>query len=101
LLEKAVVAKHGPLVGRTPAELHFLTKYGAAVISVHRHGKRIQDYPGKIKLNSGDVLLLEAGPTFIAKNADNQKSFTLISEVKGELSSSVKVSRDAILVSLD
>ena len=92
LLEKAVVAPKGPLVGRTPAELHFRTKYGAAVIAVHRHGKRIQDYPGKIKLNSGDVLLLEAGPTFIAKNADNQKSFTLISEVKGELSSSVKVS---------
>ncbi len=55
------------------------------VIAVHRNGKRIQDYPGNIKLNSGDVLLLEAGPTFIARNTDNQRSFALISEVKGEL----------------
>eukprot|EP00984_Skeletonema_dohrnii_P019718 scaffold9483_cov111-Skeletonema_dohrnii-CCMP3373.AAC.2 len=81
-LVQAVVAKQGPLVGRTPAEVHFRTKYGAAVIAVHRNGTRIQDYPGNIKLNSGDVLLLEAGPTFIARNTDNQRSFALISEVK-------------------
>eukprot|EP00986_Skeletonema_menzelii_P019695 scaffold28949_cov154-Skeletonema_menzelii.AAC.1 len=79
-LVQAVVAKQGPLVGRTPAEMHFRTKYGAAVIAVHRNGKRIQDYPGNIKLHSGDVLLLEAGPTFIARNTDNQRSFALISE---------------------
>jgi uncharacterized protein with PhoU and TrkA domain len=85
LAKIAVVAKQGPLVGQTPAELHFRTKYGAAVIAVHRNGKRIQDYPGNIKLHSGDVLLLEAGPTFIAKNTDNQRSFALISEVKGTL----------------
>ena len=63
----------------------FRGKYGAAVIAVHRHGKRVQDYPGNIKLQSGDVLLLEAGPTFIAQNTDNQRSFALISEVKSKL----------------
>lgn len=31
---------------------------------------------------AGDVLLLEAGPTFISRNIDNQRSFALISEVK-------------------
>ena len=31
---------------------------------------------------AGDVLLLEAGPTFISRNIDNQQSFALISEVK-------------------
>lgn len=31
---------------------------------------------------AGDVLLLEAGPTFLAQNSDNQHSFALISEVK-------------------
>ncbi|KAL7454525.1 hypothetical protein ACHAWC_006139 [Mediolabrus comicus] len=81
-LVQAVVAKQGPLVGLTPIEFDFMRKYGAVVIAVHRHGKRIQDYPGNIKLQSGDVLLLEAGPTFIAKNADNQRSFALINEVK-------------------
>jgi uncharacterized protein with PhoU and TrkA domain len=81
-LVQAVIAKQGPLVGVTPAEYDFHTRYGAAVIAVHRHGKRLLDYPGNIKLQSGDVLLLEAGPTFIAQNADNQHSFALINEVK-------------------
>ena len=81
---KAVIAKQGPLVGVTPVEYDFMRKYGAAVIAVHRHGKRIQDYPGNIKLQSGDVLLLEAGPTFIAQNANNQQSFALINEVKSK-----------------
>ena len=31
---------------------------------------------------AGDVLLLEAGPTFLAQNSENQHSFALISEVK-------------------
>ena len=81
-IETAVVARKGPLVGKTAAEVGFRTRYGAAVIAVHRDGTRVQDLPGNIKLHAGDVLLLEAGPTFISRNTDNQKSFALISEVK-------------------
>eukprot|EP00956_Cyclotella_meneghiniana_P028098 scaffold64738_cov66-Cyclotella_meneghiniana.AAC.3 len=81
-LVQAVIAKKGPLVGKTAAEVGFRTRYGAAVIAVHRDGTRVQDHPGKVKLQAGDVLLLEAGPTFIANNQDNQHSFALISEVK-------------------
>mmetsp|Transcript_25509 Transcript_25509/g.54881 ORF Transcript_25509/g.54881 Transcript_25509/m.54881 type:complete len:1149 (+) Transcript_25509:308-3754(+) len=81
-LVQAVVARKGPLVGKTAAEAGFRTRYGAAVIAVHRDGTRVQDHPGNIKLQSGDVLLLEAGPTFISRNTDNQQSFALISEVK-------------------
>ena len=81
-LVQAVIARKGPLVGKTAAQVGFRTKYGAAVIAVHRDGTRVQDHPGNIKLQAGDVLLLEAGPTFIANNTDNQHSFALISEVK-------------------
>jgi len=81
-LVQAVVARKGPLVGRTAAQVGFRTRYGAAVIAVHREGTRVQDHPGNIKLQAGDVLLLEAGPTFISRNTDNQQSFALISEVK-------------------
>jgi len=81
-LVQAVVAKKGPLTGKTAAEVGFRTRYGAAVIAVHRNGTRVQDQPGKIKLQAGDVLLLEAGPTFISRNTHNQQSFALISEVK-------------------
>lgn len=81
-LVHAVIAKKGPLVGKTAVEVGFRTIYGAAVIAISRSGKRVQDHPGNIKLQAGDVLLLEAGPTFISSNTNNQHSFALISPVK-------------------
>ena len=81
-LVQAVVAKSGPLVGKTVRELGFRTKYGAAVISVHREGKRIHEHPGNIKLFAGDVLLLEAGPTFFKRTANDHHTFALLAEVK-------------------
>lgn len=81
-LVQAVIARKGPLVGKTVKDLRFRTRYGAAVIAVHREGKRIHDHPGNIVLQAGDVLLLEAGSTFIGKSAENERSFALLSEVK-------------------
>lgn len=80
-LVQAVIARKGPLVGKTIKEVRFRTRYGAAVIAVHREGKRIHDHPGSIKLQAGDVLLLEAGPTFIERNKDNDRAFALLAEV--------------------
>ena len=81
-LVQAVINRKGPLVGKTVKEVRFRTRYGAAVIAVHREGKRIHDHPGNIVLQAGDVLLLEAGSTFIGKSAENERSFALLSEVK-------------------
>ena len=46
----AVVAKSGPLIGKTAGEVKFRSRYGAAVIAVHRDGKRVQALPGQVKL---------------------------------------------------
>ncbi len=81
-LVEAVIGRRGPLVGMTVKEVQFRTKFGAAVIAVHRDGKRIHEHPGKIKLHAGDVLLLEAGPTFIKRGVDNNRSFALLAEVE-------------------
>ena len=81
-LVQAVIARKGPLVGKNVKDVRFRTRYGAAVIAVHREGKRVHQHPGKIKLQSGDVLLLEAGPAFISANANNSRAFTLLSEVE-------------------
>jgi K+/H+ antiporter YhaU regulatory subunit KhtT len=81
-LVQAVIARRAKLVGKTVKETKFRTKFGAAVIAVHREGKRVQEHPGKIKLQAGDVLLLEAGPSFVKQNADNDHSFALLSEVE-------------------
>lgn len=80
-LVEAVIGRRGPLVGKTVKEIQFRTKFGAAVIAVHRDGKRIHEHPGKIKLQAGDVLLLEAGPTFIKRGIENSRSFALLAEV--------------------
>ena len=81
-LVQAVIARRAKLVGKTIKEIKFRTRFGAAVIAVHREGKRVQEHPGNIKLQAGDVILLEAGPTFIKQNADNDNSFALLSEVE-------------------
>ncbi len=81
-LVEAVIGRRGPLVGMTVKEIKFRTKYGAAVIAVHRDGKRIHDHPGKIKLQAGDVLLLEAGTSFMQKSSENNRAFALIAEVE-------------------
>lgn len=81
-LVEAVVSRNGPLVGKTAKEVKFRTTHGAAVISVSREGKRVHELPGNIKFHAGDVLLLEAGKTFMEANKNQQdKAFTLISEV--------------------
>jgi uncharacterized protein with PhoU and TrkA domain len=81
-LVQAVVARSGPLVGGSVRDVAFRTKYGAAVISVHREGHRIHEHPGNIKLHAGDVLLLEAGPTFMKNSANSDHAFALLAEVK-------------------
>lgn len=81
-LVQAVVARKGPLVGKTVKDVRFRTRYGAAVIAVHREGQRIHDHPGRIRLHAGDVLLLEAGPTFIKRSTDHDRSFALLAEVE-------------------
>ncbi|GAX22224.1 hypothetical protein FisN_19Lh292 [Fistulifera solaris] len=81
-LVQAVVARNGALVGHTVKEMRFRSRYGAAVIAVHREGKRVHDHPGQVKLQAGDVLLLEAGPSFISKTAEHDRSFALLAEVE-------------------
>lgn len=81
-LVQAVVARQGPLVGKTIKEARFRTSYGAAVIAVHREGKRVHDHPGNVKLHAGDVLLMEAGPSFMSNKAQQGSAFALVAEVE-------------------
>ena len=99
-LVQAVIARRAKLVGKTVKEARFRTRFGAAVIAVHREGKRVQEHPGNIKLQAGDVLLLEAGPSFLKQNADNDNSFALLSEVEDSTPPRLKLLIPALLLAV-
>ena len=81
-LVQAVVAKGSPLVGKTVAEARFRSEYGGAVISIQRGSDRVHEHPGKVKLQTGDALLIQAGPSFLKQHHSNYKTFALVSEIE-------------------
>ena len=99
-LVQAVIARRTKLVGKTVKEARFRTRFGAAVIAVHREGKRVQEHPGNIILQAGDVLLLEAGPSFLKQNAENDSSFVLLSEVQDSAPPRLQLLIPAIVIAV-
>jgi di/tricarboxylate transporter len=79
-LVEAVVSSTSPLVGQTIRDARFRTRYGAVVIAVHRAGERIEGKIGDIRLRGGDMLLLEAPPSF-AETYRHSWDFFLVSPV--------------------
>mmetsp|Transcript_84290 Transcript_84290/g.233623 ORF Transcript_84290/g.233623 Transcript_84290/m.233623 type:complete len:1150 (+) Transcript_84290:75-3524(+) len=82
-LVQAVVARRGPLVGRRVRDLRFRTRFGAAIVAVHREGLRVHATVADVVLHAGDVLLLEAGPSLVAHpTPDVQCSFALVAPLE-------------------
>jgi len=82
-LVQAVVAKGSPLVGHTVTDARFRTEYGGVVIAIKRGNNRIREIPSHVKLHAGDLLLIEAGSTFVPNHRYNFNTFALIKEVEG------------------
>ncbi|MGE3635947.1 MAG: SLC13 family permease, partial [Sandaracinaceae bacterium] len=80
---QAVVSRACPLVGETIRAGRFRNRYGAVVIAVSRAGQRVPGRIGDIELHVGDVLLLEAPPTFVEQQR-NSKDFYLVSRLDTE-----------------
>jgi di/tricarboxylate transporter len=80
VLIEAVVSNTCPLVGMTIRDSRFRSHYNAVVVAVGRNGERLHQKIGDIVLRAGDVLLVEAHPSF----ADQQRSsrdFFLVSKI--------------------
>ncbi len=77
---EAVVAPGNALVGRGIRDGHFRSRYDAVVIAVARHGQRIEGRLGDVVLHVGDVLLLDAVPSWVAEWG-NRQDFYLVSSV--------------------
>ncbi len=77
---EAVISQNSPLVGKTIGEADFGTIYGAAVVAVHRSGKRVEKKISDIKFQPGDTLLLQVRPNFLRVHR-NDPAFYLVSDV--------------------
>ena len=86
---EAVIGPSSPLVGRTLRESGFRNRYSAAVLAVHRAGRRIEAKLGAIRLQIGDTLLLLSDPGFRDRWYDH-RDYLLISRLGGNMPASTR-----------
>jgi di/tricarboxylate transporter len=58
---EAVVKTDSILLGRTASSINMRWRYGVNLVAVARHGARLRERLGKIRFQSGDILLIQ-GP---------------------------------------
>ncbi|MCA1721725.1 MAG: SLC13 family permease [Actinobacteria bacterium] len=68
---EVVVASGSTLVGSTLKEAEFRSRFGAAVVAIHRSADRVPGKLGTVRLHSGDVLLVLAGEGFEGRRRGN------------------------------
>lgn len=81
-LIEAVVSNSSPLLGKSIREARFRGHYNAVVVAVARNGQRLREKIGDIILHAGDVVLVEAHPSF-ADQHRNSRDFYLVSTIEG------------------
>ncbi len=79
---EAVISRTSPLVGQNIREANFRARHNAAIVAVHRGGRRLVGRIGDFRLRAGDTLLLQAGAHFVDANRNNP-DFFLVSSVEG------------------
>lgn len=78
---EAVVGANSELVGVTLKDIGFRSRYGAAVVAIHRAGERIDAKLGAVPLRPGDVLLVIGGNDFHERFRDRH-DFALIAPLR-------------------
>jgi di/tricarboxylate transporter len=84
-LVEAVVSSRCALLGKTIREGQFRSRYNAAVVAVARGDKRLSGKIGDVRLEAGDVLLLEASPSFLHRQRGGRDFYLTSSVEKGEV----------------
>lgn len=79
-LVEAVVSPRCSLLGKTIREGRFRSHYNAAVVAVARGDHQVKKKLGDVRLEVGDVLLLEASPSFLHRRSES-RDFFLVSAV--------------------
>ena len=61
---EAVMNNFSSIIGRTVKQSNFRNRYNAAIVAIHRNGKKVSGRIGDIVLQAGDLLLLYTGTDF-------------------------------------
>lgn len=76
-LIETVVSPACPLRGKTIREGQFRTQYNGVVLAVGRDGEHIKGKIGDIRLQTGDTLLIEAHPNFLAQQRISKELYII------------------------
>jgi len=79
-LFEAVLSPSNHMIGKTIKESRFRHRYSAVVLSVSRHGERLNGKLGELRLQAGDTLLIEAQKGFLMRYR-NSGDFLLVSKL--------------------
>ena len=77
-LAEVVISQSSPLVGSSVKDADFRSRYQASIIAVHRSGQKLAEKIGKIVLEAGDTLLVDAAADF-PRRWRNSRDFILVS----------------------
>jgi di/tricarboxylate transporter len=80
-LAEAMVPPRSHLIGRTLKELGFRARFGVSALAIQRHGHAIRDKVGRIRLHSGDMLLVQ-GPGEALRELHEGRDLALLGPVE-------------------
>ena len=78
---EVVISSTSPLIGQSIRDANFRGKYNASVLAVHRSGEKLEQKIGKIVLQTGDTLLIDADQDFV-RRWQHSPDFILVSGVE-------------------
>lgn len=78
---EAVISNGSSLMGKKVKDTDFRNRYDAAIVAIHRNGEKLHGKIGEIKISSGDLLLVYAGPNF-KDRVDLYRDIYIISRVQ-------------------
>lgn len=84
-LIEAVVSPRCSLIGKTIREGKFRSNFNAAVVAVARGGTRLEGKIGDVRIRPGDVLLLEASPSFLHRQRGSSDFYLVSTVERGEV----------------
>jgi di/tricarboxylate transporter len=80
-LAEVIVPPRSHLIGHTLKEVGFRGRFGVGALAIQRHGEAIREKIGRIRLEAGDILLIQ-GPAGAVKSLHDGRELALLGAVE-------------------